>query len=42
MLDTLAIVGFVEYTRRYERGYPGEIGRRRIGRCCSKGPEDMV
>jgi hypothetical protein len=28
MPDTLAIVGFVGFVRRYERGYTGESGRR--------------
>jgi hypothetical protein len=42
MPNTPAIVGFVGFVRRYERGYTGESGRRGIGRWCSKGPEDMV
>jgi hypothetical protein len=31
MPDTPAIVGFVGFVRRYERGYPGDSGRRGLG-----------
>jgi hypothetical protein len=41
MPDTPAIVGFVGFMRRYERGYTGEGGKRMIGKWCSEGPEGM-
>jgi hypothetical protein len=42
MLDTAAIVGFVGYRRRYERGLPGECGKMDYRKWCSGGPEGMV
>jgi hypothetical protein len=33
MPDTLVIVGFVGFVRRYERGYTGESGVEGIRRC---------
>jgi hypothetical protein len=41
MPDTVAIVGFVGFVSRYERGYRGS-GRRDCGKWCSGGAQGMV
>jgi hypothetical protein len=42
MLDTLAIVGFVGFVRRYERGYTGESGKMDYRKWCSGGARGTV
>jgi hypothetical protein len=41
MPDTVAIVGFVGFVSRYERGYRGS-GRMDCGKWCSGGAQGMV